>query len=49
MVSNRTRILTHTKASITTAVAWIAIVNKMSDKPQSRPGWLLRRNGNEFA
>jgi hypothetical protein len=38
-VSNRIRILIPTKASITTAVAWIAIVNTMSDKPQSQPGW----------
>jgi hypothetical protein len=36
---SRTRILIPTKASITTAVAWIAIVNTMIDKPQSQPGW----------
>jgi MFS superfamily sulfate permease-like transporter len=35
-LSTRTRIPVTAKASNTTAVVWIAIVNTMSDKPQSR-------------
>src|SRR5262249_47854095 len=38
-LSNRTRIFISVKANITTAAAWIAIVNTMSDKPQSQLGW----------
>src|SRR5215470_14962061 len=37
--SSRARILTITKAIITTAVAWIATVNAMSDRPQCQLGW----------
>src|SRR5262249_15936228 len=38
-LSNRTRIFISVKANITTAAAWIAIVNTISDKPQSQLGW----------
>src|SRR5262249_8686104 len=37
--SSWARILTPTKAIITTAVAWIAMVNAMSDRPQRQLGW----------
>jgi hypothetical protein len=37
--SSLTRIPTIAKARTTTAVAWIAMVNAMSDKPQSQLGW----------
>src|SRR5215831_12614223 len=38
-VSSRTRTLPPTKAIITTAAAWIAVVNTMSDKPHCQPEW----------